>query len=144
MSLPLSGSFFISVRDEDKPVILPMARSLRHMGFTLVATRNTQHFLARHGVEAAKVAKIAEGKPDVVDLLKQRNLSLIINTPSGKRSEADGFAIRRTSLELNIPCITNINSAQAAVHAIAVLKEATLAVKPLQDHYRELPYSTVM
>jgi carbamoyl-phosphate synthase large subunit len=133
MSLPTSGAVFISVRDEDKSDVLPIARSLRQMGFTLVATRRTHEFLTRHGIEAARVAKLGEGKPDVVDLIKQRNVSLVINTPSGKRAKADGYAIRRTSLELNVPCITNIHSGQAAVHAIAVLKEATLGVKPLHD-----------
>ncbi|MBI3553217.1 MAG: carbamoyl-phosphate synthase large subunit [Elusimicrobia bacterium] len=142
-SLPSSGSVFISVRDEDKAELLHIARALRQMGFTLVATRNTHDFLARHGIEGTRVAKIGEGKPDVVDLIKQKSLSLIINTPSGKRSRADGFAIRRTALELNIPCITNIHSCQAAVHAIAVIREATMGAKPIQDYYRQLPYRAV-
>jgi carbamoyl-phosphate synthase large subunit len=139
MILPSTGSVFMSVRDEDKPEILQMARALKQLGFTLVATRSTHDFLARHGLEADRVAKIGEGKPDVTDLLKQRTLSLIINTPSGKRAKADGFAIRRTALELNIPCITNIHSGMAAVHAIAVMREASLTVKPLQEYYRKLP-----
>jgi len=143
MSLPVSGSVFISVRDEDKPGILQIARSLRHMGFSLVATRRTQEFLSRHGLESSRVAKIGEGKPDVADLIRQKSLSLIINTPSGKRSRADGFAIRRTALELNIPFITNIRSCQAALHAIAALRESSLGVRPLQDYYRELPYQAL-
>ena len=142
-SLPSSGSVFISVRDEDKPELLHIARALRQMGFTLVATRNTHDFLNRHGIEGTRVAKIGEGKPDVVDLIKQKSLSLIINTPSGKRSRTDGFAIRRTALELNIPCITNIHSCQAAVHAIAVIREATMGAKPIQDYYRQLSYRAV-
>jgi carbamoyl-phosphate synthase large subunit len=143
MSLPSSGSVFISVRDEDKPEMLKIARSLRQMGFSIVATRSTHEFLGRHGIEADRVAKIGEGKPDVVDLIKQKNLSLIINTPSGKRSRADGFAIRRTALELNVPCITNIHSCQAAVHAIAVLNEATMGAKPIQEYYKQLPYRAI-
>jgi carbamoyl-phosphate synthase large subunit len=141
LTLPTAGSVFISVRDDDKSEILHVCRALRQMGFTLVATRNTADFLGRHGMPADRVAKIGEGKPDVVDLLKQRNLSLVINTPSGKRSRADGYAIRRTALELDIPCITNIRSVNAAVHAIAVLQGAALTVKPLQDYYKSLPYS---
>ncbi|MDP3544423.1 MAG: carbamoyl-phosphate synthase large subunit [Elusimicrobiota bacterium] len=140
MLLPTSGSVFVSVRDEDKPQIVPMARSLRQLGFTLVATRSTADFLTRHGLETSRVAKVGEGKPDVVDLMKQRTLSLVINTPSGKRSRADGFSIRRTALELNIPCITNLHSAGAAVHAIAVLQGASMGVKSLQAHYETLPY----
>ena len=141
LSLPTSGSVFLSVRDDDKSEILHVARALRQMGFTLVATRNTADFLGRHGMPAERVAKIGEGKPDAVDLLKQRSLSLIINTPSGKRARADGYAIRRTALELDIPCITNIRSVNAAVHAISVLQGATMGVKPLQDYYKSLPYS---
>jgi carbamoyl-phosphate synthase large subunit len=141
MLLPTSGSVFVSVRDEDKPQIVPMARSLRQLGFTLVATRSTADFLTRHGLETSRVAKVGEGKPDVVDLMKQRTLSLVINTPSGKRSRADGYAIRRTALELNIPCITNLHSAGAAVHAIAVLQGASMGVKSLQAHYETLPYA---
>jgi carbamoyl-phosphate synthase large subunit len=140
MLLPTSGSVFVSVRDEDKPRIVPMARSLRQLGFTLTATRSTADFLIRHGLETARVAKVGEGKPDVVDLMRQRTLSLVINTPSGKRSRADGYAIRRTALELNIPCITNLHSAGAAVHAIAVLQGASMGVKSLQAHYETLPY----
>jgi len=140
MLLPTAGSVFVSVRDEDKPQIVPMARSLRQLGFTLVATRSTADFLTRHGLETTRVAKVGEGKPDVVDLMKQRTLSLVINTPSGKRSRADGYAIRRTALELNIPCITNLHSAGAAVHAIAVLQGASMGVKSLQAHYETLPY----
>ena len=141
LSLPTSGSVFLSVRDDDKSEILHVARALRQMGFTLVATRNTADFLGRHGMPAERVAKIGEGKPDVVDLLKQRGLSLVINTPSGKRARADGYAIRRSALELDIPCITNIRSVNAAVHAIAVLQGATMSVKPLQEHYKSLPYA---
>ena len=141
LSLPTAGSVFLSVRDDDKSEILHVARALRQMGFTLVATRNTADFLGRHGMPAERVAKIGEGKPDVVDLLKQRSLSLVINTPSGKRARADGYSIRRSALELDIPCITNIRSVNAAVHAISVLQGATMSVKPLQDHYKSLPYA---
>ena len=141
LNLPTSGSVFVSVRDEDKPEILHVARSLRQMGFSIVATRSTADFLSRHGLPAERVAKLGEGKPDVVDLLKQRGLSLVINTPSGKRSRTDGYAIRRTALELDIPCITNIRSVRAAVHAIAVIQGASMSVKPLQDHYKDLPYA---
>ena len=140
MILPTSGSVFISVRDDEKVHIAPLARSLRQLGFTLVATRGTADFLTRHGLETSRVAKVGEGKPDVVDLMRQRTLSLVINSPSGKRSRADGYAIRRTALELNIPCITNLHSADAAVHAIAVLQGASMGVKSLQAHYETLPY----
>ena len=144
MSLPTSGAVFISVRDEDKPDILPIAAALRQLGFTIHATKNTHHFFERHGIETKRVFKLGEGKPDVLDLLKQRNLSLVINTPSGKRSRSDGYSIRRTALELNIPAITNIHSCQAAIHGIAVLREAPMGVRSLQEHHERLAYKPVV
>ena len=142
MTLPTSGAVFISVRDEDKPEILPVAGALRQLGFTIHATKNTFLFFESHGIESRRVFKLGEGKPDVVDLLKQRNLSLVINTPSGERSRSDGYSIRRTALELNIPTITNIHSCQAAIHGIAVLRQAPLGVRSLQEHHARLPYKT--
>ncbi|MFH2203007.1 MAG: carbamoyl-phosphate synthase large subunit [Elusimicrobiota bacterium] len=142
MSLPESGSVFISVRPEDKAFVVPIASQLQQMGFTLYATLRTKMFLDRHGIDARRVNKIGEGKPDVVDLIKQRNLALVINTPSGKRAKTDGYMIRRTSLDFNVPIITNINSCQAAVAGIAALRREAVGVKALQDYYRTLPYST--
>ena len=141
MSLPKSGAVFLSVKDEDKPALVPVARELLRLGFSLIATRRTKEFLARHGIEAAPVAKIGEGKPDVADLIRQKAVSLVVNTPSGKRERADGFIIRRTALELDVPFITNIRSCQAALGAIAAAKATSAAgqdARPLQDYYRDL------
>ena len=138
--IPKGGAVFISVRDEDKFHILATSQALKGMGFSLIATPGTHSFLLRHGIESSRIAKIGDGKPDVVDLLKQRNVTLAINTPSGQRSRSDGYSIRRTALELNIPCVTNIRSCQALVGAIAASRKSAPSVKPLQDYYRELPY----
>ncbi|MBI4057404.1 MAG: carbamoyl-phosphate synthase large subunit [Elusimicrobia bacterium] len=138
MSLPTRGTVFISVRDEDKPEILSVARALKEWGFQLVATKNTFEFLKRMGVEAQRIYKIGEGKPDVVDWIKQKNIQLIINTPSGsQRARTDGYAIRRNSLEYNIPQITNIHAAKATLNAVAALRGSALSVKALQDYYGE-------
>ncbi|OGR60515.1 MAG: carbamoyl phosphate synthase large subunit [Elusimicrobia bacterium GWA2_69_24] len=142
MALPSEGSVFLSVRDEDKAAILPIAAQLRQLGFILHATENTQSFLTRHGIDAHRIFKLGEGKPDVVDLIKQRNVSLVINTPSGKRAKSDGFAIRRNSLDFGVPIISNINSCQAAVQAIAALRRSPLSVTPMQERYRDLAYET--
>ncbi len=138
--IPKGGAVFISVRDEDKFQILATAQALKGMGFSLIATPGTHSFLLRHGIESARIAKIGDGKPDVVDLLKQRNVTLAINTPSSQRSRSDGYAIRRTALEFNIPCVTNIRSCQALVGAIASSRESAPKVKALQDYYQELAY----
>ncbi|MDE1977580.1 MAG: carbamoyl phosphate synthase large subunit, partial [Elusimicrobia bacterium] len=142
MSLPKTGAVFLSVKDEDKAAIIPVARELLRLGFTIIATRRTREFLARHGLEAALAAKIGEGKPDVADLIRQKAVSLVVNTPSGKRERADGFVIRRTALELDVPFITNIRSCQAALGAISAAKAASgssgMEVRPIQDYYRDL------
>ncbi|MBI4385868.1 MAG: carbamoyl-phosphate synthase large subunit [Elusimicrobia bacterium] len=143
-ALPPAGSVFISVRDEDKPAILSAAAHLKHLGFTLHATHNTRDFLARHGIEARPVFKIGDGKPDVVDLLKQKSLSLVINTPSGRRARKDGYRIRRTALELNINCITNIHACEMAIHGISMLRDSKLSARPLQELHASLPYSVSM
>jgi len=140
-AVPERGTVFISVKDADKPRILPIARSLHHMGYSLVATRHTAAFLASHDVPVQRVFKIGEGKPDVVDLLKQKNVQLVINTPSGRRAQSDGYAIRRTALEMGVPQITTLYGARAAVRALETLRSGRLPnVTPLQDHYRRLSY----
>ncbi|MBI5210464.1 MAG: carbamoyl-phosphate synthase large subunit [Elusimicrobia bacterium] len=141
MHLPASGAVFISVRDEDKAAILPIAAQLRQLGFTLHATANTQSFLARHAIESRRVFKLGEGKPDVVDLIKQRNVSLVINTPGGARAKSDGYAIRRNSVDFGVPIISNIKSCQAAVQAIVSMRRGPLPVVCLQDRYKSLPYT---
>ncbi|MBI3300434.1 MAG: carbamoyl-phosphate synthase large subunit [Elusimicrobia bacterium] len=139
-ALPTSGLVFLSVRDEDKPHLLSVAGQLKQLGFDLVATGNTHAFLTRHGIQAKTVFKLGEGKPDVVDLIKQRNLALVINTPSGKRARSDGFSIRRTSLDFGVPIVTNINACQAVVRAVAALRGTRLGTVALQDLYPLLPY----
>ena len=140
MALPVGGAVFLSVRDEDKAAVLPVAAQLRQLGFALHATRSTHEFLARHGIGSSRVFKIGEGKPDAVDLIKQRTVSLVINTPSGKRAKSDGYAIRRSSIDFGVSIISNVNACQAAVQAISALRGAPLAPVALQDRYRELRY----
>ncbi|HAM35457.1 MAG TPA: carbamoyl phosphate synthase large subunit [Elusimicrobia bacterium] len=139
-ALPVSGAVFISVRDEDKSAVLPIASALRQMGFALHATKGTHAHLERHGISTKRVFKIGEGKPDPVDLLRQRAVTLVINTPSGGRAQQDGFAIRRTSLDLGVTCITNLNDCRVAVHGIGLLRESKLEVKSLQEHHGGLSY----
>jgi carbamoyl-phosphate synthase large subunit len=134
-ALPLSGAVFLSVRDEDKPEMLPVAVALRQMGYELFATRDTRRHLARHGVETGKVHKIGEGHPDPVDLLRRGAVSLVINTPSGERARSDGYLIRRTALDLKVPCVTNVNDTRALVHALALLRESRPSVKSLQEYH---------
>jgi carbamoyl-phosphate synthase large subunit len=119
--LPGAGTAFLSVRDADKPSIVPIAAALADLGFELVATSGTAQTLARAGVAVRRVGKVTESDRDasVIDLLRRRRCDLVINTPQGSGARADGYLIREAALRARIPCITTMSGAAAAVDAIA-------------------------
>jgi carbamoyl-phosphate synthase large subunit len=120
--LPTSGTAFLSVRDADKPAVVPVAAALVGLGFKLVATAGTANTLAAAGLDVAEVAKVAdsrEGEATVVDLVRRRRCDLVINTPQGYGARTDGYLIREAALAARVPCITTMAGAKAAVHAIA-------------------------
>ena len=119
--LPTSGTAFLSVRDADKPDVVPVAAALAGLGFKLVATEGTARALHAAGLDAERVAKVAEGgEATVVDLVRRGRCDLVINTPfGGSRQRTDGYRIREAALAARVPCITTISGAAAAVHAIA-------------------------
>src|SRR5579885_2925629 len=135
--LPAAGAAFISVRDQDKPALAPIARELAAMGFELVATGGTARFIAGLGIKCASINKVMEGSPHVVDLMQAGRVAMVINTPEpGTRK--DSFSIRRTALELRLPYFTTIAGAQAAVTAIAALRAGRASLAALQDYHRAL------
>ncbi len=139
--LPAKGSVFFSVKDSDKPAMLPVAKRLEGWGFTIYATTRTAEYLRASGVDAKPIHKLGEGKPDVVELIRERRIDLVINTPSGKKGRSDGFAIRRTALEAGIPQVSTPAAARAALRGIEAYRNGhPLGVRALQDYYRELPY----
>ncbi|MFQ5778863.1 MAG: carbamoyl phosphate synthase large subunit, partial [Terriglobia bacterium] len=131
--LPTAGCAFLSVNDHDKLELLPIARQLRDAGFRLVATRGTAQFLASAGLGVERVFKVNEGRPNVVDCIKNGEIQLVINTPLGRQSFYDERAIRRSSIRHQIPCITTLEGATAAVAGIAALQKQTNKVHCLQD-----------
>ncbi|MFP5289199.1 MAG: ATP-grasp domain-containing protein, partial [Thermoanaerobaculia bacterium] len=132
--LPLEGTAFLSVHDQDKPFLLPVARRLAELGFGLVATAGTASFLVEHGLDVKTVQKVhAESRPHVVDHLINGEIDLVVNTPLGRESHEDDGIIRRTALKHDIPCITTLSGAMAAAEGIAALRRDGLAVKPLQE-----------
>jgi len=133
--LPLAGTAFVSVRDADKSGLAPIALGLNAMGFTLVATSGTAEVIRRLNIECAKVNKVAEGSPHVVDLMREGGIAMVINTPDAVGTE-DSFSIRRTALELRLPFFTTLAGAEAAVEAIAALKARAPEVHALQDYHR--------
>ncbi len=141
LRLPLKGTAFLSIKKGDKEALLETARLLENEGFKIVATSGTARFLNEHGVKCEKVLKFSEGRPNCVDMMKNGEIDLVINTPSGKkRTLSDAYHLRRTALELEIPYFTTVAGAKAAVQAIIALKNHEMDVKPLQEYYkRNLP-----
>jgi carbamoyl-phosphate synthase large subunit len=132
--LPLSGKVFVSTNDRYKQAVVPIVRDLLALGFTVVATSGTQKVLEEHGLVVESVLKLHEGRPNVVDIIKNSQIQLIINTPSGEEAQADGKLIRRTALAYKIPIVTTIAGAKATAAAIKSLQSQPLEVKALQDY----------
>ncbi len=134
--LPDAGTVFISIRDADKPAMLPAARRLAAMGFALLATRGTATRLREAGLEVRVVNKVLEGRPHCVDAIRSGEVQMVINTAQGPQSVADSFDIRRSALTAGVPHYTTSAGARAAVSAIAALRAGTLEVAPLQSYFR--------
>ena len=132
--LPQSGKVFISVRKADKDAVLESARELVAMGFEIVATKGTADFFEENGVPAKRVNKVLEGRPHIVDAMKNGEIALMFNTTEGSKSIADSFEIRRTALTLKIPYYTTTAGMEAAAKAIAALRLGRLEVAPLQSY----------
>ena len=135
VKIPLSGAVFISMKDNDKPLIISAARRLAEMGFSLIGTGGTATFLRAQGLEIDKINKVTEGRPDIVDALKNREVQMIFNTVEGAQSVRDSQSIRTTALTQKIPCITTVAGARAVVRAIEAMRAGALEVAPLQDYY---------
>jgi len=134
--LPLQGNVFISVRDADKKPILALARELLELGFVVYSTSGTAGALENAGVTVRRLFKINEGRPNVLDMLKNDDVALIINTPAGPVARQDEVRIRTTALYQRVPVMTTLAAAQATARALRSLKTMTLGVKSLQEYHR--------
>jgi carbamoyl-phosphate synthase large subunit len=134
--LPLEGTAFISVNDNDKRAhVVHLARELVNLGFQIIATEGTREFLVKHGVEAAFVPKVHESRPNIIDLMINGKIALAINTPFGKSAFVDDTYIRRSALQLSIPCITTLTAATACVEGIRTLREGVRTIAALQEQH---------
>ena len=132
----MAGKVFFSVVDRDKKYMPSIARDLKSLGFGLVATPGTKKHLDAAGIEGVEeVGKIASGSPNILDLLDTGAVKLVINTPSGRGGHLDEAKIRQHTITLNIPCITTIPAARAAVSGIRALKTKPFRVRALQDYF---------
>jgi carbamoyl-phosphate synthase large subunit len=133
-TLPTTGVVFISVKDSDKPMMVEAARDLVAMGFSIVASEGTARLLAGAGVAVTRINKVAEGRPHIVDSMKNGEIQLVFNTTEGAQSYRDSFSIRRTALQQDIPYYTTIAGAKATILAIKRLRTGDLEVRPLQAY----------
>lgn len=134
-ALPRSGRIFLSVADRDKPDVIPIARALVGMDYTLISTRGTASALRAAGIAVEEVSKIQEGRPNLVDYMKNDQVVLVINTPSGKGARTDEGKIRAAAVAHGVTCITTVAAAQAAVEACRAMRERELTVCALQDRF---------
>lgn len=135
--LPLEGTVFISVKNRDKRGIIFLAKRLWYLGFRIVATRGTAKVLGNNGIPVEVVKKVGEDRPNVVDMMKNREIHLIINTPSGGRAQIESSVIRKEAIIRDIPCVTTLSGAEATVHAIERLKSGSMTIRAIQDYHQE-------
>ena len=136
-TIPNKGTAFLSVRDADKAEIAPIARDLIEIGFELIATRGTGKHLQEQGIEVRLVNKVAEGRPHIVDALKNDEVDLIVNTTEGKQAIADSYEIRRTALQHKVYNATTMAGARACIEAVRHGED--FAVHRLQDLHKRTP-----
>jgi carbamoyl-phosphate synthase large subunit len=136
--LPKKGKVFISVKNRDKRAIIFIAKKLSDCGFQIVATRGTAKALAQNGIPVNLVFKVQEGRPNIVDLIKNREIDLIINTPTGHRPKRDQVSIRAVAVAHNVPLVTTISGAAASVNGIEALLKEEVQVKSLQEYHRKM------
>ncbi|MBN9066884.1 MAG: carbamoyl-phosphate synthase large subunit, partial [Rhizobiales bacterium] len=135
VDLPRGGTLFVSVRDEDKPGVLPAVQRLARLGFKVLATSGTARFLKENGVEAEKINKVLEGRPHIEDAIRNRQVQIVFNTTDGQKALSDSKSLRRATLMQRVPYYTTLAGAEAVAEAIAALKAGSLEVRPLQEYF---------
>ena len=134
-ALPQTGGVLFSLTDADKAAGGQIARDLAKLGFALYATGSTAEYFRAQNLEVKTVLKLTEGRPNIADVIKNRDVALVINTPSGKRTRSEGFTIRQAALQHNVPIVTTLAAARAALTAIRGLRDERWTVMSLQDYY---------
>ena len=137
-TVPMLGNVFVSLRDSDKPLAVESIKRLSELGFGILATSGTQRYLAEHGLTAERINKVLEGRPHIVDGIKNGNVQLVINTTEGSKALEDSRSLRQAALVHKVPYYTTIAGASAAVQAIEAVLSGDISVKPLQDYMAAL------
>ncbi|MCL4492549.1 MAG: carbamoyl-phosphate synthase large subunit [Nitrospirae bacterium] len=134
--IPTSGKIILSVKDKDKPHTVEISRKLTGMGFKIIATKGTAQYLADKGISVEVVNKVAEGRPHIVDLIKNREVNFIINTVTGAQAQRDSLSIRRSALQFKVPYTTTITGARAVVMAIEMLQKKEMSIKSIHEYHK--------
>ena len=134
-SLPVKGTVLITIADRDKDRILEAARNFRDMGFTILSTGGTKQFLEENGIPAELILKVHEGRPNIVDAIKNGEIDLVVNTPAGRLSEYDDSYIRKNAIKYKIPYITTTSAALSATKGIKERQNGEYKVRSLQEYH---------
>jgi carbamoyl-phosphate synthase large subunit len=137
-TIPMSGTVAATVNHHDKPTVTPIMRRFHDLGFRIMATKGTAKYLRSRGIPVESVFKVNEGRPNLVDNIISGKISLLINTPLGKVSQFDDYAMRRAAIAYKTPYCTTMSAASAAADAAAALRSRTREVKSLQERYAAL------
>ena len=138
VTLPLEGAVLFTIADRDKTAALEPVRLFRDLGFRILATRGTHHFLKSHGIESEQIQKIGLGRPNLKDAMKNGDIQLLVNTPSGRESAEDSSEVRKTAINYKIPYITTTAASIAAAKGIAAKREGESKVRPLQEYHKNI------
>src|SRR5690606_23492744 len=133
--LPLSGTVVVTVNDHDKPTVTPIMRRFHDLGFRILATEGTWRYLRARGIPAERVFKVGEGRPNIVDKMLSGEVQLLINTPLGKKSQYDDYAMRRAAIAYRIPYCTTMSATSAACDAVIALRSRVREVRSLQERF---------
>jgi carbamoyl-phosphate synthase large subunit len=137
-SLPMQGTLIVTVNQHDKPTVTPIIRRFHDLGFRIMATDGTARYLRARGIPAERVYKVNEGRPNIVDHIISGNITLLINTPLGKKSQFDDYSMRRAAIAYKVPYCTTISATSAAADAAIAMRSRTREVKSLQERYAAL------
>jgi len=136
--LPLDGNVLVTVTDKDKPELVSIAQALGGLGFKLLATENTHHYLKKHNIDSTLIKKLHEGRPNIADAIKNKEIHLIINTPVGRASKYDDSYIRMLAIQYKIPYITTMSAARASVEGIQAVKQGETQPVSLQEYHQQI------
>jgi carbamoyl-phosphate synthase large subunit len=133
--LPSEGTVLITVSERDRPAVLDLANQFDSLGFNIKATRGTHQFLAENGIQSELILKMHQGRPNIADSIKNNEIQLVINTPSGKLSQHDDSYIRKAAIQYKVPYITTLAAGTAAARGIAAVREKQVEFRSLQSYH---------